>query len=44
MMKHYVDTGEEAYPYNEALYDAYVSILMDKAGGNSYETFMGKLD
>lgn len=43
-MKWYVDTGKEAYPFDEALYDAYVSILMDKAGSNSYETFIGKFD
>ena len=43
-MKRYVDTGIEAYSFDEALYDAYVSILMDKAGSNSYETFIGKFD
>lgn len=37
-MKYYVDTGKEAYPMNEALYDAYLSILMEEAGKCSYVT------
>lgn len=40
-MKRFVETGQEAYPYDEALYDAYLSILMNKAGSSSYETFTG---
>lgn len=43
-MKKYVDTGVEAYPFHEALYDAYVAILMEKAGNNSYERVVGKFD
>lgn len=34
-MKQYVDTGVEAYPFDEALYDVYVTLLMDEACNNT---------
>lgn len=41
-MKLYVEKDIEAYPIDEALYDAYVSILMNDAGKNSYKTIISK--
>lgn len=38
-MKEYADTGKEVYPMDEALYDSYQSVLMDRAGRESYNTF-----
>jgi hypothetical protein len=37
-MKEYVESGTEAYPMDEALYDAYIAILMDEACKDSYKT------
>ena len=36
-MKEYVDKGKEVYPMNEALYDAYMGILMCEAGKPGYK-------
>jgi predicted dinucleotide-utilizing enzyme len=40
-MKEYVESGKEAYPMDEALYDAYIAILMDEACKDSYKTVSG---
>lgn len=40
-MKQYADTQIEAYPMKEALYDAYISILMNQAGNSSFKTVKG---
>jgi hypothetical protein len=37
-MKEYIESGKEVYPMEEALYDAYIAILMDEACKNSYKT------
>jgi hypothetical protein len=42
-MKEYVESGIEAYPMDEALYDAYIAILMDSACKDSYKTVIGSL-
>lgn len=43
-MKKYVTTGTEVYPLNEAIYDAYVTLLMNKAADNSYTTIKSNID
>lgn len=43
-MKEYIENGKEAYPMDEALYDAYISILMDKAGKSDFESVEGSFD
>ena len=40
-MKEYVDKGKEVYPMNEALYDAYMGILMCEAGKPGYKQVKG---
>ena len=40
-MKEYVDTGKEVYPMDEALYDAYIGILMCEAGKPGYKQVKG---
>lgn len=40
-MKNYVDTGKEVYPMDEALYDAYIGILMCEAGKPGYKQVKG---
>ena len=40
-MKNYVDTGKEVYPMDEALYDAYMGILMCEAGKPGYKQVKG---
>jgi hypothetical protein len=40
-MKDYIENGKEVYPMDEALYDAYIAILMDKAGKAEFETVEG---
>lgn len=40
-MKEYVDTGKEVYPMDEALYDAYMGILMCEAGKPGYKQVKG---
>ena len=40
-MKEYVDTGKEVYPMDEALYDAYIGILMCEAGKTGYKQVKG---
>lgn len=40
-MKKYVDTGKEVYPMDEALYDAYIGILMCEAGKPGYKQVKG---
>lgn len=40
-MKEYVDTGKEVYPMDEALYDAYIGILMCEAGKPGYKQVNG---
>lgn len=36
-MKEYVETGKEVYPMDEALYDSYISILMEEAGRTGFK-------
>ncbi len=43
-MKAYVDTQTEAYPMQEALYDAYLSILMEKAGKYPFQAVEGAFE
>ena len=40
-MKEYVDKGKEVYPMDEALYDAYMGILMCEAGKPGYKQVKG---
>ena len=40
-MKEYVDTVKEVYPMDEALYDAYIGILMCEAGKPGYKQVKG---
>ena len=40
-MKECVDTGKEVYPMDEALYDAYIGILMCEAGKPGYKQVKG---
>ena len=40
-MKEYVDTVKEVYPMDEALYDAYIGILMCEAGKTGYKQVKG---
>lgn len=40
-MKEYVDKGKEVYPMNEALYDAYMGILMCEVGKPGYKQIKG---
>lgn len=44
LMKDYIESGKEIYPMNEALYDAYMSILMCDAGKDSYVSKKAKFN